>query len=176
MGTVTITDPTDTSEGGGQLPIISTVFSMSTVGGTEDPEEGQATEVEHVSTVMPTYDIYDPKEKLGSHDLRIKKELVEENLQPGDPGFYANLQYVYQNLQGAEKAVEASKNTPSHSENIRRYNSISQILENMKTAYHYHAKWVGKVLPKGWDMVELGKPIPSKGAKGMGIIVEDNPD
>ena len=74
VGTVTITGPTDTSEGGGQLPIISTGFSMSTAGGTEDLEEEQATEVEYVSTVTPTFDIYDLKEKLGSHDLRIKKK------------------------------------------------------------------------------------------------------
>ena len=46
VGTVTITGPADTSEGGGQLPIISTVFSMSTARGTENHEEGQATEVE----------------------------------------------------------------------------------------------------------------------------------
>ena len=95
---MTITDPTNTSEGGEQLPIISTVFLMSTVGGTEDPEGEPATEVEYMSTVTPTLDPYDPKEKLGSHDLRIKKELVEEDLQPADPGYYANLQYVYQNL------------------------------------------------------------------------------
>ena len=49
IGTMTIT--------GEQLPIISTVFSMSTAGGTENHEEGQATEVEYVSTVAPTYDI-----------------------------------------------------------------------------------------------------------------------
>ena len=59
---------------------------------------------------------------------------------------------------------------------MRRYNSISKILENMKTAYHYHAKWVGKVLPEGWDMVELEKSIPPKGAKGMSIIEDDDPD
>ena len=46
IGTMIITHPTDTSEGGEQLPIMSTVFSMSTVGGTEDPEGEQATEVE----------------------------------------------------------------------------------------------------------------------------------
>ena len=139
---MTITGPTDTSEGGGQLPIISRVFSMSTVGGTEDPEEEQATEVEYISTVTSTLESYDPKEKLGSHDLRIKKDLIEEDLHPGDPGYYANLQYAYQNLQDAEQAVEVSKNTSSYPDNMRRYNSISQILENIKTAYHYYAKGV----------------------------------
>ena len=125
VGTVTVTDPTGILEGGGQLPIISTVFSMSTVGGTKDPQEEQASEVEYVSTVTSTFDLYDPKEKLGSHDLRIKKELVEENLHPGDQGYYDKLQYVYQNLRDAEKAVEVSKNTPSYNDNMRRYNSIS---------------------------------------------------
>ena len=37
IGMMTITDPESASEGRGQLPIISTVFSMSTAEGTEDP-------------------------------------------------------------------------------------------------------------------------------------------
>ena len=152
IGMMTITNPTSASEGEEQLPIISTVFSMSAAGGTEDPKREQAIGVEYVSTVTPDLGPYDPKEKLGSHDLRIKKELVQEDLQPRDPEYYANLQCVYQNLQKAEKAVEVSKNTPSYDDNLQRCNSISQILENMKTAYYYHAKHVGKVLPEEWDM------------------------
>ena len=46
----------------------------------------------------------------------------------------------------------------------------------MKTAYICHAEHTGKVLPEGWDMVNLAKPIPPRGAKGMKIVVEEDPD
>ena len=73
--------------------------------------------------------------------------------------------------------MEASKNMASYTDNLRNYNSISQILENMKTAYFYHAEHTGKVLPKGWDMVELEKTVPPRGAKGMTLPTEEeDPD
>ena len=46
----------------------------------------------------------------------------------------------------------------------------------MKTAYLHHAEHTGKVLPDGWDTVNLAKPIPPRGAKGMKILVEEDPD
>ena len=134
-------------------------------------------ELKYVSTVTQDLGPYDPKAKLTGHDLQMKKELVEGDLQPGDPEYYPNLQYVYQNLQEAEKAVEASKDTASYNENLKRCNSISQILENMKTAYYYYAECTGKVLPKGWDTVNLAKPILPRGARGIKIPIEqDDPD
>ena len=48
-----------------------------------------------------------------------------------------------------------------------KFNSMQQILENMKIAYLNHAQRTGRVLPEGWDMVGLHKPEPSKGAKGL---------
>ena len=174
IGMMTITDPGSASGNREQLPIISTVFSMSTAEGTEDPEREQTVGLEYVSTVTRDFEPYDPKEQISSHDLRIKKELVEDRLQPGDPEYYINLQYVYQNLQKAEEAVEASKNTTSYNDNLRKYNSMSQILENMKTAYFYHAKCIGKVLSEGWDMVELAKAVPPRGARGMKTPIEDD--
>ena len=177
IGRITITDPRSATEDRPQLPIISTVFYMSTAGSIEDPEIEQATELEYVSTVTQDFEPYDPKEKLSSCDLEIKKELIEEDLQPQDPEYYPKLQYVYQNLQKGGEAVDSSKNTSSYNDNLRNYNSISQILENMKTAYFYYAEHTGKVLPKGWDMVELAKAVLPKGAKGMRIPAEeDDPD
>ena len=44
----------------------------------------------------------------------------------------------------------------------------------MKTAYFYHAKRVGKVLPDRWDMVNLAMIVPPKGAKGMKIPTEED--
>ena len=47
----------------------------------------------------------------------------------------------------------------------------------MKTAYFYYAEHTGKVLPKGWDTVELAKTVPPRGAKGMRIPAEEeDPD
>ena len=102
---------------------------------------------------------------------------MEEDLHPGDPGYYANLQYVNQSLQEAERDVDASKNTASYNNNLKKHYSISQILENMKTAYFYHAKCIGKVLPEGWDKLNLAKTVPPKGAKGIKFpIEEDDPN
>ena len=150
---------------------------MSTAEGIEDPETEQAVGLEYVRTVTRDFEPYDSKEKLSSRDLEIKKELVEEDLQPGDLEYYPKLQYVYQSLQKAQEAVDASKNTSSYNDNLRNYNSISQILENMKTAYFYIAELTGKVLPKGWDTVELTKTVPPRGAKGMTFPTEkEDPD
>ena len=47
----------------------------------------------------------------------------------------------------------------------------------MKTAYFYHAERTGKILPKGWDMVELAKTVPPRGAKEMALPTEEeDPD
>ena len=81
----------------GHKPIISMIFSLSTQGETGVPGE-QEMELEYVSTVSKDLELYDPKTKLTSQDLKIKKEMVEEDLHPGDPNYYPNLQYVYQNL------------------------------------------------------------------------------
>ena len=51
IGMVTITDPGGAVEEGEQLPMISTVFSMSTAEGIEDPETEQAVRLEYVSTL-----------------------------------------------------------------------------------------------------------------------------
>ena len=67
-------------------------------------------EIEHVSMITKDYDPFDPKEKLTGKDLQIKKEMVDEDLHPGDPGYYSRLQYVYQNWKKAEKVVENTRN------------------------------------------------------------------
>ena len=108
IGRITIADPGDAPGERGHMPIISTIFSLSTPGDTEDPGE-QEMELEYVSTVTKDFESYDPKENLTGQDLQIKKEMVEEDLHPGDPEYYPRLQYVYQNVQKAEKAVEASR-------------------------------------------------------------------
>ena len=46
---------------------------------------------------------------LASSDLEIKREMVDDDLQPGDPRFYPSLKYVYQNLQHAERAVDSTR-------------------------------------------------------------------
>ena len=114
-------------------------------------------ELEYVSTVTKGLESYDPKEKLTGQDLQIKKETVEEDLHPDDPEYYPRLQYVYQNLQKAEKAVDASRGMTSYTDNHKNCNSINQIFENMKTAYLHHAERTGKELPEGWDMVNFIK-------------------
>ena len=68
IGMMTITDPESASEGRGQLPIISPVFSMSTAECTEDPEREQAIGLEYVTTVTQDFEPYDPKEQLSSHN------------------------------------------------------------------------------------------------------------
>ena len=114
-------------------------------------------EIEHVSTITKGYYPFDPKEKLTGKDLQIKKEMVDEDLHPGDPSYYSRLQYVYQNWKKAEKVVENTRNTTNYVANLQKCHSISQILENMKTAYAEHAKRVGKILPQDWDTVGLEK-------------------
>ena len=175
IGRITIADPGDAPGERGHIPIISTIFSLSTPGDTEDPGE-QEMELEYVSTVTKDFESYNPKAKLTGQDLQIKKEMVEEDLHPGDPEYYPRLQYVYQNLQEAEKAVEASRGTMRYTENLQNCNSINQIFENMKTAYVHHAECTGKELPEGWDTVNLAKPIPLQGAKGIGDPEGEDPD
>ena len=46
----------------------------------------------------------------------------------------------------------------------------------MKAAYLHHAECTGKVLSEGWDTVNLIKTIPPRGAKGMRIPIEEDPD
>ena len=144
IGSITLSDPEQSQGERGGLPIISTVFSLSTAGETAEPEM----EIEHVSTITKDYDPFDPKEKLTGKDLQIKKEMVDEDLHPGDPGYYPRLQYVYQNWKKAEKMVENTRNTTHYVANLQKCHSISQILENMKRAYADHAKCVGKILPQ----------------------------
>ena len=175
IGKITIPDPGGAPGEKGHLAIISTIFSLSTAGDAEDPEE-QEMELEYVSTVTKDFESYDPKADLTGQDLQIKKEMVEEDLHPGDPEYYSCLQYVYQNLQKAEETVEASKGTMSYNDNLKNCNSINQIFGNMKTAYIHHAERTGKVLPEGWDTVKLAKPIPPRLAKGMQIPVEEGLD
>ena len=160
IGRITIADPGDAPRERGHMPIISTVFSLSMPGDTEDNGE-QEMELEYVSTVTKDFESYDPKESLTSQDLQIKKEMVE-----GDPKYYSSLQYVYQNLQKAEEAVEASRGMTSYIHKLKNCHSINQIFENMKTAYFHHAERTGKELPEGWDMVNLAEPIPPGGLKG----------
>ena len=66
-----------------------------------------------------------------------------------------------------KEVVENTRNTTHYVANLQKCHSISQILENMKTAYAEHAKRVGKILPQDWDTVGLEKPILPRGAKGM---------
>ena len=175
IGRITITDPGDAPRERGHMPIISTIFSLKTPGDTEDPGE-QEMELECVSTITKDFELYDPKENLKGQDLQIKKEMVEEDLHPGDQEYYPRLQYVYQNLQKAEKAVEASRGTMGYTDQLKNCNSINQIFENMKTAYLHHAEHTGKELPEGWDTVNLAKPLPPKGAKGIGSPEDEDPD
>ena len=168
IGMVTMSDPGTSSGKGGQLPIISTVYSMSTVEDIEDPGEEEAPELEVVSSVTQNLTPYDSKECLSGSDLRIKREMVDDDLQPGDLGFYPSLQYIYRNLQHAERAVNVSKDTSHHTKNLMRCNGIIQILE-MKTSHSLHAQCTGKDLPEGWDTVGLQERISSSGARGMDI-------
>ena len=77
-------------------------------------------ELECVSTITKDFESYDPKENLTGQDLQIKKEMVEEDLHPGDPEYYPRFQYVYQNLQKAEEAVEASRGTMSYTDKLKK--------------------------------------------------------
>ena len=168
---ITIADPGDPPGERGRLPIISTVFSLST------PEEAEGTEelemeIEYVSTVMKDFEPIDPKESLTGKDLQIKKEMVEEDLHPS-PNYYSSLQYVYQNLKEAEEIVETSRGTTNYVANLQNCHSIAQIFKNMKAAYAQHAERVGKTLPEGWDTVNLEKSAPPR---GMAIPTEEDPD
>ena len=145
---ITAADPGDPPGERGRLAIISMVFSLSTTEGAEDTEE-QGMEVEYVSTITKDFEPIDPKEKLTGKDLQIKKEMVEEDLHPSNPEYYSSLQYVYQNLKEAEKIVETSRGTTNYVVNLQNCHSISQIFENMKTAYVQHAERIGKTLPEG---------------------------
>ena len=172
IGSITMSGAAQSLEEGRGLPVISTVFSLST---TEDMRE-KGMEVEHVSTITKDYEPFDPKERLTSKDLQIKKEMVDEDLHPGDPGYYSRLQYVYQNWKKAERMVETTRNTTQYVANLQKCHSIGQILENMKTAYAEHAKRVGKILPRDWDTVGLEKPTLPRGARGMEIPIERDLD
>ena len=171
IGITTVADPGDPPGERGQLPIISTVFSLSTTGGTEGPEE-QEMEIEYMSTVTKDFKPSDPKESLVGKNLQIKKEMVKGDLHPGDPEYYSSLQYVYQNLQEAEKIVETSRGTTNYVENLQNCQSISQIFENMKLAYIQHAERTGKVSPDGWDTENLEKSVkpwlPSRAHRSSG--------
>ena len=172
---ITAADPGEPPGERGRLPIISTVFSLSTTESTEGPEE-QEMEIEYVSTVTKDFEPCDPKEQLTGKDLQIKKEMVEEDLHPSDPGYYSSLKYVYQNWKKAERIVETSRGTTDYVANLQKCHSIGQILENMKTAYVHHAECIGKTLPEGWDTVNLEKSVPPRGARGMGIPIEEDPN
>ena len=175
IGSITVADLGDAPGERGHFPIISMVFSLSAAGDTENPEE-QEMEIEYVSTVTKDSELYDPKVNLTGKDLQIKKEMVEENLHPGDPEYYSSLWYVYQNLQQAEKIVEASRGTTNYVENLKNCHSINQIFKNMKAAYIQHVEHTGKVLPEGWDTINLAKPVTPRGAKGIKILSEEDPD
>ena len=116
-----------------------------------------------------------PKVSLTCKDLQIKKEMVEEDLHPGDPEYYSSLQYVYQNLQEAEKIEETSRGTTNYVANLQHCHSINQIFENMKMAYIQHAEHTRKTLPEVWDTVNLTKPVTPRGSKGMKIPSEKDP-
>ena len=90
FGSITVADPGEPPGERGRLPIISTVFSLSTTEGAEGPEE-QGMEIEYVSTVTKDFEPIDPKEQLTGKDLQIKKEMVEEDLHSSDPGYYSSL-------------------------------------------------------------------------------------
>ena len=171
---ITVADPGDPPGGRGRLPIISTVFSLSTAEVTEGTEEKDM-EIEYVSTVTKDFEPVDQKESLTGKEFQIKKEMVEEDLHPGDPKYYSSLQYVYQNLKEAEEIVETTRGTINYVANLQNCHSISQIFENMKKAYIQHAKRTGKTLPEGWDTVNLEKPVVPRGAKRMKIPSEEDP-
>ena len=175
IGSITMASRRKTPEERGQLPIVSTVISLSNVESTEDTGE-QEMEIEYVSTVTKDIELFDPKDNLSGKDLQIKKEMVEEDLHPGDPNYYSNLQYVYQNWKETEGIVETTRGSNNYVENLQKCSSIEQIFENMKKAYSQHAKNIGKTLPEGWDTVNLAEPVASSGVKGMNIPIHEDPN
>ena len=90
IGSITVADPGDPPGERGRLPIISTVFSLSTTEEAEGTGE-QEMEIEYVSTVTKDFEPIDPKENLTGKGLQIKKKMVKEDLQPGDPEYYSSL-------------------------------------------------------------------------------------
>ena len=175
IGSVTIVESENVRGEGEQLPIISSVISMSTLGRTDEPEPME-TELEYVSTVTKSLEKSGSTIELTRSDLEIKKEMVEEDLHLGDPEYYLSLQYVYQNLKEAERIVETSRKTQNYMDNLKKCSSIRQIFESMKSAYSQHAQHTGKILPEGWDTVKLAEPVPPRGVKGMKRVTEEDPD
>ena len=133
IGTMVLMGQGTSSEEQDQLTIISEVCSMSTEGGTEEPEAPETFEIEYVSTVSKETYFFDPKDQLSSIDLRIKREIINDDVQLGDPDFYPRLQCIYRNLQCVEKVAEVTRHTKRHSRVLMTFNSINDILENMKT-------------------------------------------
>ena len=148
IGSVTIAGSESVREGGEGLPIISSVISLSTLGGTDEPEPME-TELEYVSTVTKSLEMPGSEVELTESDLEIKKEMVEEDLHPGDPEYYISLKYVYRNLKNAEQAVEDSRKTENYMDNLNKCSSIKQIFEKMKSAYFQNAMRTGKFYLKG---------------------------
>ena len=111
-----------------ELPIISEDYSMSTVEDIEEPGAPETLEIEYISTAPKETYFFDPKDQLSSIDLRIKRELIDDDVQPGDPDFYPRLQHVYRNLQKVEKIAEATRQTKHHPRILMTFNSINQIL------------------------------------------------
>ena len=114
IGSVIIADSGSILGERGRLPIISSVISMSSSGGTDEPE-ARGMELVYVSTVTKGLETSDSKVKLTGQDLKIKKEIVEEDLHPGDAEYYFSLQYVYQNLKESRKS---SRSIEKDKENI----------------------------------------------------------
>ena len=80
-----------------ELPIISEVYSMSTMGGTAEGER-ETSILEYVSEIPRELEIYDPKETLSAIDLHVKREMIDDDVHPGDSEFYPRMQRVYQNV------------------------------------------------------------------------------
>ena len=90
IGSVTIAESKNVHGEGEQLPIISSIISMSTLGGTDELEPIE-TELEYVSTVTKSLEKSGSMIELTRSDLEIKKKMVEEDLHPGDPEYYLSL-------------------------------------------------------------------------------------
>ena len=86
-----------TGPGDQELPIISNVFSMSTVGDTVEGDR-ETSALEYVSEVTRELELYDPKDTFSAIDLHIKREMIDDDIHPGDPEFYPRMQWVYQNV------------------------------------------------------------------------------
>ena len=95
--------------------------------------------LEYASEIPRELEVCDPKETLSAIDLHVKREMIDDDVHPGDSEFYPRMQRVYQKFQCAENAVEASKNTKCHANNLLTFNSVTQILENLEQSYSLHA-------------------------------------